>query len=134
MTVQTIRGSLTQTTVAELSIRGAETLGRAGQWTAAALLLETARLSAPRHIALLVLLAEALSEAGYYLEASGILEDVLAESPDEARAHFLLAACRDITGDLEGARRAAQRAVDLDPINTNYRARFDMLARMAGHA
>ena len=58
-----------------------------------------------------------LLQTGRFREAAGLLETTCERDPDDARAWFLLGACRHALPDLERALAAFDRAVELDPSN-----------------
>lgn len=61
--------------------------------------------------------AVALFQAGRSSEAAALLERACARDPGDARARFLLGACRHALGDLESALTAFDRALALDSSN-----------------
>jgi protein O-GlcNAc transferase len=61
--------------------------------------------------------AVALFQAGRSSEAAALLERACARNPGDARAWFLLGACRHALRDLESALSAFDRAIALDPSN-----------------
>jgi len=56
-----------------------------------------------------------LLQTGRFKEAAGLLEPSCERDPDDARAWFLLGACRHALRDLESALAAFDRAIALDP-------------------
>ena len=105
--------NLTSADLVAVVVRAANSLGRQGQWSAAALLLEHARELAP----LERLLGEALSESGYFAEGADLLEAVLREAPEEAAARYHLAGCLAGLQRYAEALQAARTALAAEPAN-----------------
>src|SRR5712691_7034292 len=61
--------------------------------------------------------AVGLLQTGRFREAAGLLESSCGRDPGDARAWFLLGACRHALRDLESALAAFDRAIALDPSN-----------------
>ena len=119
--------SLTREDLVAVVLRAATSLGRQGQWSAAALLLEHAREFAPGERRLRVLLAEALSESGYFAEAADLLEAVLREAPGEAAARYHLAGCLAGLQRYTEALEAAKAALAAEPANLLFQERVRRL-------
>lgn len=98
----------------QLSQRGQSALER-GQWDAAHDLLAEAVESCPVDVDARRLYAEALRQLGRSAEAIAQLDHALRLSPDDVPLLVRAGQMRLDAGDLEFARRASNRAIDLDP-------------------
>jgi chemotaxis protein methyltransferase CheR len=72
------------------------------------------------------------TQSGLFDDAERSCNDLLCLDPEHAGAHYLLALCRDGTGDLSAAFRHDQTAAYLDPSFAMPRLHLGLLARRAG--
>ena len=122
-----LSNSLKRADLVAVVVRAATSLGRQGQWSAAALLLEHAREFVPGERRLRVLLGEALSESGYFAEAADLLEAVLQEAPEDAAARYHLAGCLAGLQRYAEALEAARAALAAEPANPLFQERVRRL-------
>ncbi|MDC1287799.1 tetratricopeptide repeat protein [Gammaproteobacteria bacterium] len=87
------------------------------QWDKAYNILVTIRDSNPRYMDARILLTKLLLAANQLDQASEDARDIVELSPDDARAHAIMASVQFRLGDVEAAWQSIERALTLDPVS-----------------
>ena len=90
---------------------------RQGKWKDAYKVLLRIRDTNPKYLDARVLLTKLLLASNQIDQALEDANDIVALSPDDARAHAIMASVRLRTAELDAARAAVERALSLDPRN-----------------